>query len=172
MRKRKKYIRPQLSFFLVFFSLLTAEQPQPNWDNWKFLIGNWTGSVGGAIKGGTRFYFDLGQNVIVRNNFASYAGRDGNPPFDHFDLMTIYREGTKTRAIYFDNEGHVLHYTAEISEDGNRIIFLSDPGPDTPRFRLTYTRIAKDKLQLNFDIASPGSTDFTPYITGSLIKNP
>ena len=69
------------------------------------------------------------------------------------------------KADYFDNEGHVIHYSA-IAGSGGRWTFLSDPAPG-PRFLLTYAKLAKDQLEIKFEIvlearivlAPPGADD-------------
>ncbi len=46
----------------------------------------------------------------------------------------------------FDNEGHVIRYTAEFSADQKTLVFLSDRLPSAPRYRLTYTKAKSDTL--------------------------
>jgi hypothetical protein len=105
--------------------------------------------------------------VLVRKNHADYPATKDRPAFSHDDLMVIYREaeGARACAIYFDNEGHVIHYNASLSEDGTTWVFLSDPTPSAPRYRLTYTKEKNGMLGIKFEIALPGKPDaFSTYI--------
>lgn len=81
--------------------------------------------------------------------------------------MVIYPGGESkgTRAIYFDNEGHVIEYTAEFPPDGNSVTFLSAASPRAPRYRLTYTKADNARLRIKFEIAPPGKPEaFSTYI--------
>ena len=81
--------------------------------------------------------------------------------------MTIYREpgAIKLRAIYFDTEDHVIHYTVEPSSDGQVVQFIGDASPANPRFRLTYRKTGPDTLAIRFEIALPAKPDaFSTYI--------
>ena len=81
--------------------------------------------------------------------------------------LIVYREpgAVKLRAIYFDSEGHVIHYAVDPSADGNAVQFLSDPSTSYPRYRLTYTKTGADKVAIQFDISVPAKPDsFTTYI--------
>jgi hypothetical protein len=81
--------------------------------------------------------------------------------------MIVYRDspGKELRAIYFDNEGHVIHYTVAVLEGGKTIQFLSEISPSRPGYRLTYTLTSRNTLALTFEIAPPGMPPaFTTYI--------
>lgn len=140
------------------------------WASWQFLVGEWVGEGGGEPGRGTgafSFHLDLQGKVLVRRNRADYPPTKDRPAYSHEDLMVIYMEpgGQAARAIYFDNEGHVIHYTAAFSEDDRSLTFLSDPLPAAPRFRLTYTKKDKDGLGIKFEIAPPGKPDaFSIYL--------
>ena len=90
----------------------------------------------------------------------------------HEDLMIVYSEvpGSK-RAIYFDNEQHVIHYQANVSEDKKTITLESLAQPVTPQFRFTYIRIDEDTLNARFEIAPPGNPEqFSIYLEGKARK--
>ena len=148
-----------------------SAQPSPSaihWDAFKFLIGEWmgegTGSPGEGA-GGFTFSYDLQNTVLVRKNYANYPATKDHPAFTHDDLMIVYQEGGKTRAIYFDNEQHVINYTVTVASDSNSIVFVSDVAPATPRFRLTNTKAGTDKIKITFEIAAPGKPEsFARYI--------
>jgi hypothetical protein len=146
--------------------------PQPNWDEWKFLIGEWIGEGGGGPgqgTGGFTFSLDLQKRILVRKNYADYPATNDRPAFRHDDLMIVYQEtGKPTRADYFDNEGHVIHYTVEFAKDSTAVVFVSDPSTSTPRFRMTNAKVGPDKLTIKFEIAPPGKPEaFSTYITAS-----
>ncbi len=134
-----------------------AENPDP-WKPLEFLAGQWAGEGKGPPgegAGGSSFDFDLQHKVLIRKNYAVY------PTFRHDDLMVVYLDPVSKalKAIYFDNEEHVIHYTVESGEDWVR--FLSEA------YRLTYRKAGRDKLLLDFDIAPPGKP-FANYIHAEL----
>jgi hypothetical protein len=154
---------------LFFGSPLKAQSQTPiSWSAFKFLIGEWVGEGTGAPgegTGGFTFSYDLQNTVLVRTNYANYPATKDRPAFTHNDLMIVYQEEGKPRAIYFDNEQHVINYAVTVSSDSNSIVFLSDPVPSTPRFRLTNAKAGTDKIRITFEIAQPGKPEsFTRYI--------
>jgi hypothetical protein len=145
-------------------------KPDNPWALLSFLLGDWTGEgtgQPGQATGGFSFLPDLEKNVLVRKNRADYPATKDRAAFSHTDLMIVYREpgAVKLRAIYFDSEGHVIHYTVDPSADGNAVQFLSDPSTSNPRYRLTYTKTGADTVGIQFEIAVPAKPDsFTTYI--------
>lgn len=166
-----------LAFAILAVSLSSrqslAQQPkEPNWDSFRFLLGEWVGEGTGAPgegSGSFSFTFDLQGKTLVRKNSADYPAIKDKQAYSHTDLMVIYREADDSlKAIYFDNEGHVIHYAVNFSKDQNTLTFLSDPSPTSPRFRFIYSKAAPDKLKLEFDIAPPGKPEaFSKYVEGS-----
>jgi hypothetical protein len=162
---------------LAFFALILLGPPPQQkttdpWAAWRFLVGEWTGEGSGQPGEGTgssSFAFDLGGKILVRRNRADYPATKERPAVSHEDLLVIYQasEGPPARAIYFDNEGHVIQYRAQFSEDQKVLTFLSDPAPSTPRFRLTYTKGGNGTLAVKFEIATPAQPDtFSTYAEG------
>jgi hypothetical protein len=145
----------------------------PNWDAFRFLVGDWVGDgaeVPGNATGGFSFTFDLQGQVLVRKNYANYPATRDRPAFSHDDLMVVYQEpgGKQSKASYFDSEGHVIQYVVNFSEDRGTLTFLSDPMPAAPRFRLSYIKKEPDVLALQFDIAPPGKPEaFSKYISAT-----
>ncbi len=143
-----------------------------NWDAWRFLIGEWTAEGGGEPGQGTgtfSFSLELQGKILLRKNRSDYPATKDHPAYSHEDLMVIYPQPGEaaTRAIYFDSEGHVIHYAAEFSEDKKALTFLSDAEPSAPRFRLTYTKDRDQALTIKFEIAPPGKPySFTTYVEG------
>jgi hypothetical protein len=90
-----------------------------NWEPFRFLIGEWTGKGSGSpgeAGGAFSFSFDLEEKILVRRNRADYPATKEKPAYSHTDLMVIYKEGPATRAIYFDNEGHIINYAVTVSK--------------------------------------------------------
>jgi hypothetical protein len=134
------------------------------------LLGKWVAEPDPkqpGVTGWTTFERELGDRVVVRKNHASYPPKDGRPASEHEDLMILFSEDGKLRAEYWDNEGHVIRYEVQ-SPAANRLVFLSEARTGAPRFRLTYAWPQPGKLDLTFEIAPPGATEFRPYISARL----
>ena len=149
--------------------------PSGPWAGWEFLLGDWVlggggGKPGQATAAMASFTLDLQGQLIVRRNHSEYASVDGKPPVIHDDLMAVYKDGGVTRAIYWDSEGHTIHYTARVSDDGKKIVFLSDPTAG-PRFRLTYESLDPGKLKVGFEFAPPDKpAQFVMYVEGTMVR--
>jgi hypothetical protein len=167
-------------FTLILLSISLSAQPFPvqqpkdafNWDALRFLVGEWVGEGAGApgeASGGFSFTFELDGKILVRRNRADYPASKDKPAYSHTDLMVIYQEPEGTRAIYFDNEGHVIRYHVSLSKDETTLVFLSELSASAPRFRFTYKKAENDSMTFQFDIAPPGKPDaFSKYLEGSL----
>jgi len=141
----------------------------PNWDAWRFLLGEWVGAGGGEPgqgSGDLSFQFDLQEQVLVRRNRVGFPATPERPAFTHDDLTIIYPDTTGSmRAVYFDNEGHVIQYAVTINADA--IMMISDPDPSTPRFRTSYWKGENETVCTRFEIALPGKPDdFSIYVEG------
>lgn len=146
-----------------------AAAPTPDsWAGWRFLAGDWTGEdAKGVGTGSFSFRFELDDKVLVRRNHADIPAANGRPAAKHDDLMVIYPGAGKKEAVYWDNEGHVLRYTADLSADGKVLTFVTAPVASAPRFRLTYTKTSDTTVDIRFEIAPPQSPEgFTPYLSG------
>jgi hypothetical protein len=159
-----------LAVILLFSGVLAFSQnDKPNWDAWKIVFGDWTGTGNGNSgegSGGFSFKPDLQGSVLVRKSHSEYPASQGRPATVHDDLMVVYAEQGRTRVIYFDNEGHVIQYTPSFSPDGRTLTLVSDPTANTPTFRLTYVSTESDVLKINFEIAPPGTSTFKSYVAG------
>jgi hypothetical protein len=150
----------------------TSSQPAAQASKFKeieFLVGDWaadsgSGEPGKATAGEFSFRLELNGQVLVRHSFADY-GKENR----HEDLLYIYRNSPSEplRAIYFDNEGHVIHYSVTASP--NSAVFDSDPAQPGPRFRLTY-QLAGKMLNGKFEMAMPGSTEYKTYLAWTSVK--
>ena len=153
-----------------------AEPAAISWEQWRPLVGQWQAAGKGSPgegAGGFSFAFDLQNKVLLRKSHTDYPAAEGRPAFSHDDLMVIYADERmhKFRADYFDNEGHVIHYTAAFAQDGQTLTFVSDPVPLQPAFRLTYVKSSGDTLGIKFEIAPPDAPDkFKTYVEGSAHK--
>ena len=156
-----------LRLLVFLIPMLVAAE---DWGPLEFLIGRWTGQGSGTPgNGGGAFSFtpDLQRQILVRKSFAEYPAAAGKPAYRHDDLLIVYREGVQgpLRAIYFDNEGHVIRYTVKASVDG--AVFTSEGGRDEARYRMTYRAVGGDQLSFRFEVAAPGK-DLAPYIESTL----
>jgi len=149
-----------------------AGRTQSAWERLQFLVGTWDSSENtqlGPAQGSTSFTTELGGRVIVRRSFADY-GTDRSRP-RHDDLLVVYREAEDSplRAIYFDSEGHVIHYAVSAPAE-NKAVFQSDDAgsPPGPRYRLSYER-AGSHLNGVFDVAPPGG-DYKTYLSWTSVK--
>ena len=137
-----------------------------DWGPIQFLVGHWSGEGSGEPGKGTgafSFLPDVQGHVLVRKNFAEYPPAEGKPASRHDDLTIIYMDETSNqlKAIYFDNEGHVIRYLVDPVDQG--AVFTSEGGRDVTRYRLTYTKKGEDRLIVKFEVAPP-SKDFATYI--------
>ena len=131
---------------LIFSAVLPlAAEDHDAWKKLQFLTGDWVGVAGekdtphGAGQGGFSFHPELNGKILVRRNQARYSSG-----VSHDDLVVSYFEGVP-RAIYFDTEGHTIHYS------------LTFPGPesvtfDSPGYRLSYW-MEKGILKGKFEVA-------------------
>ncbi|MGD1146889.1 MAG: hypothetical protein ABR961_02920 [Thermoanaerobaculaceae bacterium] len=151
---------------------VAATAPSSPLDAVRFLVGTWQGDGSGQPgqgSGSVSFALDLDGHVLVRRSHSEYPATAGRPPVAHEDLMVIYPAPGRggLAAVYFDNEGHVIPYSVDVSKDGKTIVFQSEPESSQPRFRLTCTRVAEDVVDVAFEIAPPGTpAAFKPYVSG------
>ncbi len=149
----------------------TAAAPDP-WAGLRFLVGTWEAKTtgGNAHAQGTGSYtfrLELRDHVLARH--SHYASCKGPEDFncEHGDLLYIYPDGRgqALRAIYFDNEGHVIHYAVSAPRPG-RVELLSDGSQPGPQFRLTY-ELNGDVMAGKFQMRMPGQGEFATYLEWS-----
>ena len=123
----------------------------------------------GPPTGGFFFHPELQGKILTRRNWAQSPATKDHPASRHDDVMLIYDQaGTKPlRAFYFDNEGHAIEYTVEVT--GDSVAFTSSAVPGEPRYRLTYRRTGTETLSGRFETgpaASPSAFSVTLEWTG------
>ncbi len=158
---------------LLVMPTLALSKPRPAdpWQPLQFLMGEWTAEGSGDPgqgSGSFSFRYDLDKKIVVRLNRSDYPATKDRPAFSHGDLMVIYPDAKQSgfRAIYFDNEGHVIEYQVNSPSDGT-VEMVSEAAQDSPRFRLTYTKSDGGSLNIKFEIAPPGHPDaFKTYLEG------
>jgi hypothetical protein len=168
-----------LAIIAMTLSLYTAAAGQgraaagtaPSWDRWAFVLGDWVGDGSGEPGQGAgrfSFAFDLERRILVRKNHTEIPAAQGRPASVHDDLLIVYPEGGRTRAVYFDNEDHVISYTLEPSTEPSVLALVSDRTPGAPRFRLVYRAAPGGRLAIRFEIAQPDKPDsFVTYLEGT-----
>jgi hypothetical protein len=142
---------------------------KPNWDMFNYLVGEWVGGGSGDPGQGAgtfSFTLDLDERILTRKSHTEYPASNGRPAFSHDDLMIIYFENDKPKAIYFDNEGHTINYNVLSNVD--TIVLVSDASTSSPRFRLSYIKTSNDSISIVFEIAMPASPEkFSKYLEGN-----
>jgi hypothetical protein len=148
-------------------------------DPWKalaFLEGTWDAHTqGGAAQaqgsGTYSFASELKHHVLVRRSGDS-AGCKGPASFDceHSDVLYVYQEAQNQplKAIYFDNEGHVIHYAVS-TPDSTTAVFISEVSPSGPQFQLVY-ELKNTVMSGKFQMRMPGQVEWKSYLEWSGAK--
>ncbi len=153
----------------------TAPAPDP-FQRLTFLTGTWNATTGQGSSGTTAigtytFQLELANHILARHT-TSVAACKGPATFDceHGDLLYVYPDAPNQplRAIYFDNEGHVIHYTVS-TPDPTTAIFLSDAAQPGPQFRLVY-QLKAATMSGKFQMRMPGQPEWTSYLEWSGTK--
>ena len=146
-------------------------------DQFQFLIGSWSSPVSGqpgqGVSGSTTFYFELDQKVLIRTSRAEFAPELGKTEgLVHEDLLVIYQQPReeKFRAIYFDNEGHIIHYTLVFPEKQPAVVFESEASETSPWARLVYEANADGTLGVEFFVGAPGG-ELLSHVKGILQRD-
>lgn len=158
----------RISLLLLVACLVVRAQNVAAWDVVRSLAGEWKGEGTGKPgegQGGFSFTPDLQDRIITRRNWAEYPATKDRGASRHEDLMILFRDADQVRAVYFDNEGHVIHYEVRAGAGGKAITFVSEPSTAAPRYRLTNELEAPDRMKIRFEVAPPGKPDqFATYI--------
>jgi hypothetical protein len=173
-----KMIARILPLLLVTMAVLAQTAPSSSTSSWKslsFLHGTWEAKVtGGQNVSSTGIYTfatELGDHILVRRS-TNDPGCKGPVNFDcdHGDLLYVYQDapGQPLKAIYFDNEGHVIHYDVS-TPDATTAIFVSDSSQQGPQFRLTY-ELKGAVMSGKFQMRMPGQPEWKSYLEWSGAK--
>ena len=138
-----------------------------DWDALTFLVGDWVAAGPtelGSAQGAAVFAFELNHQILVRRSFAEYKN-GAAAGTRHDDLLIIYRDGPAggVRAMYFDSEGHTIHYGVTVPAPGKAIL-ESDAAEAGPRYRLSYT-LDGPSLRGTFEVAPPGTAAYKTYLS-------
>jgi hypothetical protein len=166
-----------IALFLAL-PVMKAGQSAPSTDPFKplsFLEQNWdanTNGNGGVKSVGTyTFRRELAGHILARRSTGDVACK-GPADFDcgDSDMLYVYEDapGQALKAIYFDNEGHVIHYNVSTPAAG-KVEFLSEASQG-PQFRLTYELIGP-LMTGKFQMRMPGQTEWKSYLEWSGTKH-
>lgn len=146
-----------------------GQEKSSNWEKFNYLIGNWKGEGSGKPGEGQGYFSfetDLNNNILVRKSHSEYPASKDKPLIVHDDLMIVYlnNSGIPGKAIYFDNEGHVINYSVTFPNSKD-IVFTSEKTPNAPVFRLTYSVIDTNTVNTTFSMSQDGE-NFRTYVEG------
>src|SRR5208283_443989 len=118
------------SLLIPSFAAAQQTKAPDAWGPYKFLVGTWTAEGHGEPgkgEGAFSFHFELQGKILVRRSHVDYPATPKQAAFSHEDLLIVYPDAgpAPNRAIYFDSEGHVIHYAAAFSDQGKVLTFLS-----------------------------------------------
>jgi|WetSurMetagenome_2_1015567.scaffolds.fasta_scaffold175349_2 hypothetical protein len=144
-------------------------------DPWKplqFLVGTWEaktsgGSAGAVGSGSYTFRMELKNHVLARRTMGAECKAPTDFNCEHDDALFVFVEspGMRLRAIFFDNEGHVIHYDVSVPRPDS-VIFASESTQPGPAYRLSYELKGKE-LFGKFEIRMPGQAGLTTYLEWS-----
>lgn len=164
------------TLLLALSLLLSSEVWSAEADPWKaisFLQGTWGAEIRAGTAGAqgiSNYTFKPGlRHHVISRTSAAPATCKGPEDFDcgHSDLLYIYQEGPKQplKAIYFDNEGHVIHYEVATPQ-WDTVIFISEASASGPQFRLMY-QLSNAIMSGQFQVRMPGQKDWKSYLEWS-----
>jgi len=167
-------MKQKILLTLILSMIVTLGYCQQNapLDKWNWILGEWIGEGSGTPgegKGFFTFEFDLDKNIVVRKSHSEYSATNDKPKIIHDDLMVVFidQSESNTKAIYFDNESHVINYSIIYTE--NSIVLTSKKIPNMPIFRLTYTLIDQVTVDTKFEMSQDG-INFMVYVQGKSKK--
>jgi len=151
-----------------------AAQTADAWSDFRFLLGNWVGvGKGSPGEGSGSFSFELtlDGNALIRKSHSEYPATKDRPAAVHEDLMVIYREGGAPKALYVDNEKHVIHYDVTVAASPRTVTLTSPVVPNAPRYRFVYTVVDGATVKGRFEVAPPDKPEaFATYVEGDAKK--
>jgi hypothetical protein len=157
----------------VYLGCLQAQTATPvsSFDALRFLEGTWEAKTpagsGPAASGTYTFRKELGGHVLARHSTSESCKAPADFNCDHGDLLYVYQDasGQPLKAIYFDNEGHTIHYNV-LAQSPSQAVFLSEASAPGPRFRLVY-ELKNAVMSGKFQTQMPGGTEWKSYLEWS-----
>jgi hypothetical protein len=175
--KRKRIVIKTLAIVLcVAGSYAPCASPAESgidpWKSMQFLIGTWDartegGSAAAAGAGTYTFQPELRNHVLVRHSSSEKCKGPADYDCKHADLLFVYQEAPDQsfKAIYFDNDGHVIHCDVSVPTP-TTVIMFSEPSRPGPQFRIAY-ELKGATMYGKFQMCSPGQTEFHSYLEWS-----
>jgi hypothetical protein len=164
-----------LALLLVLLGVTTSSPAQQDtiWKKWEWLVGEWVGDGSGSPgQGGGWFSLkpDLDGKILIRRNHTEYPATGSAPRTVHDDVMVVYRDGagTSEKAMYFDNEGHVINYS--VTHSDRAVVLTSGRMENSPVFRLSYQLLGPDSINVAFAMSRDGER-FMTYVEGKCWRN-
>lgn len=165
----KRSMRFLPAFLALPLLAQVSSQPADPWKALGFLQGTWeakaSGDSGAQAQGTYTFQMELKNHVLARHSQYA-AGCKGPADFDcdHGDLLYVYQEmpGQPLKALYLDNEGHVIHYSVS-TPTATSAEFVSDTAQPGPQFRLLY-ELHGAVMSGKFQIRMPGQNEWKSYL--------
>jgi hypothetical protein len=164
-------------FLPLILAVCVSGQSAPStgtnpWGALAFLEGTWeakaTGAAGVTSMGTYAFKPELGNHILARHTISLSVCK-GPATFDceHNDVLYIFRDAPTQplKAIYFDNEGHVIHYDVS-TPSATSAVFLSDSSQPGPEFRLFY-ELKGEVMSGKFQMRTPGQAEWKSYLEWS-----
>jgi uncharacterized protein YaiE (UPF0345 family) len=167
--KLPAYLMPLLLAIPLYGQNAPANTNQ--WSALAFLEGTWdakaSSSKEAAETGSYTFRLELQDHILARHGDISQCKGSSSFDCDHNDLLYLYHDGSNQtlKAIYFDNEGHVINYDVT-TPSSTSAVFLSDGSQPGPQFRLTY-ELKSQVMYGAFQMKMPGQQDWKSYLEWS-----
>lgn len=174
---KMRCVLPTALVLLIAFGL-SAQAPAQTpvkldpWTGLRFLLGSWKAKTTGGVaeaqaSASYSFRLELRDHVLARHSRSGACASPEDFDCQHSDLFYIYPTGNgqTLEAIYFDNEGHVIHYDVSTPKAGT-VVFLSNAAQPGPQYRLSY-ELVNGIMSGEFQLRMPGQTDFTSYLEWS-----
>lgn len=119
------------------------------------------------------FSYDPDKRAIVRKSRAEFAPGPGETKgLIHDDRLVIYQQpgDLHSQAIYFDDEGHIIHYTRSFPAKQPGVVFKSETHQTSPRARLLHVVTEDNTLVTEFSVEAPGG-DLLSHVKGTVIRD-
>jgi hypothetical protein len=170
--KRRVALLASMALLIAFGMAAQGPAKADPWAGVRFLLGSWSAKTTGGMaqaqaSAGYAFRLELRDHVLVRHSRSGACNAPDDFDCQHSDLLYIYPSGNGSalQAIYFDNEGHVIHYGVSTPKPGS-VVFLSDPAQPGPQYRLSYV-LLDGVMAGKFELKMPGQTEFMSYLEWS-----